>query len=140
MTIDKQTAAEAVAKHGSLAKAAAALGCAKSSVWKAMNVGAVAASPRAPVAASLGGISLASARVSVDKPAEGLKRLIYGLKRGMGYPVEEVAAAWARSTDAVRKHARDQNAILYVEVAPGDWKLCVMHPDTAAEYRRKAGQ
>jgi len=136
--MDKATAEAAVEKHGSMKAAARALGVPYSTLWDRVR-GGKAAPERAPAVAP-GGISLASARVSVDKPAEGLKRLIYGLKRGMGYPVEELAAAWARSTDAVRKHAREHNAILYVEVAPGDWKVCVMHPDTAAEYRRKAGQ
>ena len=140
----REEAIAARSKYGGIKQAARALGVSYSMMQRRLagegEGRPVTPAPATPAQAPLGGIALSSARVSVDKPAEGLKRLIYALKRGMGYPVEQIAAQWCRSTDSVRKHAREHGALLYVEVAPGDWKTCVLHPDTAAEYRRKAGE
>lgn len=76
-------------------------------------------------------------RVSDRKPSDSVKRLLYGLKRGMGYPIEALSHEWNISSETIRKHAMRFEAMKYVEISPGEWTACVMHPDTAAEYEEK---
>ena len=78
------------------------------------------------------GISLRGVRVSTQKPApsEGVKKKIYELKKGMGHPLDMLAAQWMVSEDTIRKHAKHCDAFRYVERGPGDWVACIVHPDT----------
>ncbi|MFZ4600519.1 MAG: hypothetical protein ACOYNN_17900 [Terrimicrobiaceae bacterium] len=79
----------------------------------------------------LRGISLTNVRLSDKKPSEGLKAKIYGLQKGRGFPMEELAREWCVSAGTLRSHARQYDCMKYVEVATGEWVACVLHPDTA---------
>lgn len=92
-----------------------------------------APTPRAPVA---GMISLTDKRVLDVKPADTVKRLLYGLKRGVGYPVDMLVDMWGFSRENICRHAKRESALKYVETSPGEWVHCVMHPDTAEDYRK----
>lgn len=72
-----------------------------------------------------GGISLDGVRVSNDKPQSNL----FSLKRGLAYPVIELAKQWRVSPETIRKHARRFEALKYVEVN-GEWVACVINPET----------
>lgn len=87
--------------------------------------------PSAPAAYSIG---LAGVRVAMKKPNEGMKARIFQLKRGRGFPVDALAAEWFASPDTIITHARRLDALRYVEINPGEWVQCVMHPETAAQY------
>lgn len=77
------------------------------------------------------GIALAGFRVSSRKPNDGLKAQIYGLRKGHGYPVNELAKQWCVSEDSLRAQARRFECLKYVEITPGNWTPCVLHPETA---------
>lgn len=79
-------------------------------------------------------VALGKVRVAAKKPNEGLKARIYALRRGRAYPVDGLANEWCVSPESVATWARRCNALRYVEVTPGEWKPCALHPDTAAEY------
>jgi hypothetical protein len=90
-----------------------------------------------PVVKSVPGIALHSTRVMDNRPQQDkIKRMLYQLKRGTGYPVEAIAEEWGVSEDSLRKNAKRLEALKYVEVSPGEWVLCVMHPETAEDYRK----
>jgi hypothetical protein len=80
---------------------------------------------------ALCGINLVNVRVFDRKPNDGLKAKIYGLKKGKGYQVEDLAEEWRVSSETLRNHAKRLDSLKYVEVAPGDWVQCVLHPETA---------
>lgn len=79
------------------------------------------------------GINLAGARISARKPSDTVKAKLYGLKRNQGYPLEALAESWCVSIDTLRNHARRSDCLRYVEVSPGEWVQCILHPDTAAQ-------
>lgn len=128
--LDAKRAAELFAKHGTLAGAAAEAGCTPKVVrkWLARSDGA------AP-AATPGGVALAGLEVSNAPRADVLKALIYGLGKGRAYPVAELAEQWGRSPETIRGHARRFGACKYVQLSPGNWVPCVLHPETAAHYK-----
>jgi len=80
-----------------------------------------------------GGISLSGVRVSNRKPNDSVRRLLYQLRKGMAYPVAALSETWNVGVDTIRQHAKRVNALKYVEVSPGEWVACAMHPDTAEE-------
>jgi len=138
--------AEALVKErGSIKGAARAAGMAPTTFRRLLGLEASASptpSPqpsRAPgdVSSIPGGINLKGVRMLDKKPADSVKRLIYTLKRGMGYPLDALSHKWGISEETIRSHARRFEAIKYVETAPGQWTPCVMHPDTAAECERR---
>lgn len=94
----------------------------------------IVAGTESPSASSAFSIGLAGVRVAMKKPNEGMKAKIFQLKRGRGFPVDALAAEWFASPDTIITHARRLDALRYVEVNPGEWVQCVMHPDTAAQY------
>jgi len=126
-------AASLVKKHGSVTAAASASGIPRTTFRRLLNK-PVAAGPEAQTLP--GGISLKGVRMLDKKPADSVKRLIYTLKRGMGYPLDMLSEKWGISPDTIRSHARRFEALKYVETAPGQWVPCVLHPDTAAEAER----
>lgn len=125
-----------VLKHGSLRAAAKASGLPRTTLSRWLN-GGKALHPevrrnRAP-AKAVCGIALAGMRVSVRKPADSVRGLIYGLKRGYGYPLAALSQQWNISEDTIRSHAKRLECFKYVEQSPGQWTPCVTHPDTATE-------
>lgn len=83
------------------------------------------------------GIPLRNVRVAERRPSDsGMRRQLYGLKKSTGYPVDELAAKWGVSQETLRKHAKRLDCLMYVEAGPGDWKHCILHPDTAEAYRK----
>ena len=127
-----------VEKYGSERKAAAALGMSRSALKRRMN-GEVAREPvkatteskpqeSAPGAFSLRGVTLLNYR-----PQDTIKKRLYGLRRGMGYEVAELAREWRMTPETLRKHAREHKALAYVERTPGDYRACVVHPDQMKE-------
>ena len=125
----------AVAKHGSQRKAAKALGIHRSKVHRALQMGIADPTPttKAPT-----GITLRDARISDHKPADNVKRLLYKLKMGMGFPIEHLAETWGISIENLRKQAKRFDCLKYVETEPGNWVLCALNPDTAEEFRKEA--
>lgn len=77
-----------------------------------------------------GGFSLRGIRLLSKKPADCMKARLYNLRKGMGYKVESLAKEWGISADTIRKHAKDHNALVYVEATPGEYVACVVHPET----------
>jgi hypothetical protein len=82
-------------------------------------------------------IALSTCRVSEVKPREGLKAKFFRLKRNTGYPIQELADEWGCTADTLRRDAKRLDAILYVEISPGEWAQCVVHPDTATERKAR---
>ena len=80
-----------------------------------------------------GGIALGSLNVYTQRPQNRVKGLIHKLKKGRGYPACELSTAWGISEDTIRNHAKRLHCWRYVEVTPGDYVGCVLHPDTAAK-------
>ena len=138
----------AIAKHGSIRGAARVLGVDNSSLrnfiagkQKTLAIPATpnpatlsAPAPRAD--AKFPGISLRDMRVSDSKPTDTIKRRLYALKRGIGYPIDHLSEAWGISIDTIRSYAKRNDALKYVETAPGEWVQVTMHPDTAAEITK----
>ena len=83
------------------------------------------------------GIPLRNVRVAERRPSDcGMRRQLYSLKKATGFPVEELAEKWGVSQETLRKHAKRLDCLLFVEAEPGDWKHCILHPDTAEAYRK----
>ncbi len=84
------------------------------------------AAPVTPAATfSLKGVHLLS-----RKPQDVMKARLYGLQRGVGYKIEDLARAWGVSLDTLKTHAKNYKALAYVEATPGEYVPCVVHPDT----------
>ena len=82
-------------------------------------------------------IALHNTRVLDSKPAsDNVKKQLYGLRKGMGYPVAALADQWGISEETLRRHAKKLGCLKYVETGPGDWTHCILHPDTAEDYRK----
>lgn len=79
-------------------------------------------------------IALKDRRVRRDKPAPSPKKLLFSLKRGVGYPVSKLADVWGVSEETVAKRARQYDCLRYVEVEH-EFIRCVVHPDTAESTR-----
>ena len=77
------------------------------------------------------GVSLKNANVFQHRPQDRAKGLIYGLKKGRGFPIGELSEEWGMSEDTIKKHAKRFGAYLFVEVDPGNYVACIVHPDTA---------
>ncbi len=80
-----------------------------------------------------GGFSLRGVLLLSKKPADCMKARLYGLRRGMGYKIEDLSKQWGVSTDTLRKHAKDHHALVYVEATPGEFVACIVHPETPKE-------
>jgi hypothetical protein len=50
--------------------------------------------------------------------------------------LETLSKEWNVSADSIRKQARRYDALKYVEIKPGEWVACVLHPDTAVEHEK----
>lgn len=126
-----------VEKHGSVRAAARANGVPETSFrekYKGVRSSGKACK-KAETRTDIGGIRLnETVRIRLIKPSEGVKRRLFGLKTGVGYPVDDLAEGWGCSPATLRAHARRHDALRYVEVGPGDWVHCVMHPETAAQH------
>lgn len=81
------------------------------------------------------GILLRDARVVDTRPNEGIKHLLFGLRKGMGFPVQELAEQWGVSEETLKRHANKYGALKYVETDVAVWTHCVLHPDTALDYK-----
>jgi len=92
--------------------------------------------PRQDSPISVKGISLLNIRVSHKKPNEGLKAQIYALRKGQGYPIADLAQEWCISADTIKANATRLDCHRYVEVSPGEWVSCVLHPETAATIKK----
>lgn len=143
-----------VKKHGSQKKAAKAAGVAKSTfnewVKKAQrgaggpdageNVrtesfkGLAVAAEHTPSSAS-GGFSLRGVNLLEERPQGTIKKRLFSLRRGMGYRVDELSKEWHMSVETLRKHAKEYDALRYVEITPGEYVACIVHPDTVKENR-----
>jgi len=80
-----------------------------------------------------GGISLRGVNVSSNRPTDTVRPKLYQLPKGHGFPIDELSRNWGVSVDTLKKHARPLNCVQYVEVDPGQWVQCVIHPETAKE-------
>jgi hypothetical protein len=75
-------------------------------------------------------IPLSGVHLLSRKPMDAMKGRLYGLDRGMGYPVDDLARAWGVSAETLRNHAKNHNALAYVEATPGEYVPVVVHPET----------
>lgn len=82
-----------------------------------------------------GGIALNKENVFKERPQDQSKRRFYSLEEGKGYPIDELAKDWGVGIDTIKKHARRWDALRYVEVTPGDYVPCVLHPNTAKRFK-----
>jgi hypothetical protein len=79
---------------------------------------------------ALKGIPLSGVNVSNTKPNDGLKSKIFSLRKGSGFPVSTLSEKWHVSEETIKKHAKKEDALKYVEVSPGEWVQCVINPQT----------
>ena len=91
--------------------------------------------PESDTTNSANGIVLGKTNVYVQQPQDRAKGLIYGLTKGRGFPVHEFAERWHMSEETLSKHAKRHDAMRYVELSPGHYVRCVLHPETAAKYK-----
>jgi len=125
-----------IKKHGSIRAASAALGIPESTLRQRLAKKEPAELPGAKERTSYaGGISLKEhIKVRSSRPSEGVKKKLFSLRRGVGVPVNELADTWGVSPGTLQAHARRHDCLRYVEIGPGDWVQCVLHPETAAEH------
>ena len=127
-----------VKKHGSIKAAARANGMASSTFhdrYKRKQRCSLEPIRAESTVRDIGGIRLSdSVRIRSTKPSEGVKKKLFALKRGVGYPINDLSEAWGCTPETLRAHARRHDALRYVEVGPGDWVHCVMHPETATQH------
>lgn len=76
------------------------------------------------------GIPLKNVPIFSHKPQDKMKGLIYKLPQNKGFPINELSSLWGMSTDTIKKHAKRLKAYSYVEVDPGNYVACVIHPKT----------
>ena len=141
----KKEAEKAIKENGSIRAAAKSLNIPESTFGdRIKKMGIVKPKPKRETCSRIdsvkqqtisGGFTLGNSRVSDRRPNDSLKGKIYKLKRGMAYPVDELARQWAANPDTIRRHAKDVGAFLYVETNPEEWTACVLHPETAEEHR-----
>jgi hypothetical protein len=128
----------ALAKYGSQRAVADVLKVSRKTIRAAIRDGYSATKTRkagpAPSAPKAGGIPIHGKSVATARPADRYKRLFHCLARGMAYPTSTLAEEWHTAEDTVRQHARRHGALRYVELAPGEWEPCALHPETAKEY------
>jgi len=74
----------------------------------------------------------AQTRLSDRRPNEGIKAKIYELQKGRAFPIDELSHLWAVGRETLAQHAKRLDCVKYVEVSPGSWVQCILHPDTAA--------
>lgn len=84
-------------------------------------------------APATGGFSLRGVSLLVERPQGTIKKRLYSLRRGMGYRVDELSKEWHVTAETLRKHAKDYDALRYVELTPGEYVACIVHPDTVKE-------
>ena len=75
-------------------------------------------------------IPLAGVHLLSKKPVDLMKGRLYGLERGMGYPVPDLARAWGVSEETLKTHAKNHRALAYVEATPGEYVPVIVHPET----------
>jgi len=75
-------------------------------------------------------IPLSGVHLLSKKPVDLMKGRLYGLERGMGYPVADLARAWGVSEETLKYHAKNHKALAYVEATPGEYVPIVVHPET----------
>jgi hypothetical protein len=137
------TELQAVVKEcGSVRAAADKLGVPRSTLQDRLYKGCATQGPaavRKMVASSVPSVrevspglslSLDGVRVADSKPADSVKRKIYMLRKGRGFPLDALADEWNVSSSTLRSHARRLGAFKYVQTTPGNWVPCVIHPDT----------
>jgi len=136
-SMTRDEAQKAVEKHGSQRKAAAALGVCAKRLSKMLSGAAIASNKPATatvseVTAASGGISLAGRQVLAERPTDLWKARFFALRRGLGYPIEALAAEWGKSVDSVKERAKRFGALRYVESPqrPGEYIVCAVHPET----------
>jgi len=132
----KAEAQAAIAKYGSQTKAAAGLGVSRSMLRRRLAGGGDNASEPAATEQTretTGGIVLGSLNIYTQRPQNRVKGLIHKLKRGRGYPARELSIAWGIGEETIQNHAKRMHCWRYVEVTPGEYVGCVLHPDTAAK-------
>jgi hypothetical protein len=86
--------------------------------------------PPAAPPAKVKAIPLASIHLLSKKPLDMMKGRLYGLERGMGYPVQDLARAWGVSEETLKNHAKNHHALAYCEPSPGEYVPIIVHPDT----------
>jgi hypothetical protein len=84
------------------------------------------------------GIELRGKQLSVSRPQDEAKRRLYLLPPDRGFPIIELATTWNVSVDTLRKYCHRHDCLRYVEVNPGEWVQCVLHPETAAQSAQSA--
>lgn len=78
------------------------------------------------------GFCISGKKLLAKKPTDVWRGRFHALRKGMGYPVDVVAAEWGTSPDTVREKAKDNGSLRYVESPdkPGQYMACVVHPAT----------
>jgi hypothetical protein len=127
--MDTATARELIGRHGSIRKAAAATGISRPTFDRALRkqVDAPAATEKAPEVKT---ISLRGVAVLSRRPTDTLKARLFGLRKGVGYRVEDLAAEWHIGPETLRKRCKEHRALGYVEASPGEYVAVVVHPET----------
>jgi len=126
---------------GNMSAAARILGCAKSTVQKAVgrhpdskaerraHVVQEPSGPDIKVAAATGGFNLKGKTLMAKKPTDVWGPRFNALRTETGYPPDVLAKQWGASLETVRKKARDAGAVRYTE-QDGQYIEVIVHPKT----------
>lgn len=101
---------------------------------RAAREGSPPATSGATPSCVVGGIALENRAIFTQRPQDRAKGLIYSVARGRGFPVKELSAQWGMSEETIIAHAKRFDCFRYVEVEPGRYVPCVLHPDTAQQH------
>jgi len=76
----------------------------------------------------LKGLEIGGLRMARKKPADSIKSRLYTLEQGKGYPIDEAAREWGVSVETLRKHAKEVDAVMFVELTPENWIQMLIYP------------
>ncbi len=74
-------------------------------------------------------------RVMDKKPNASIKPQFRKLTKGNAYTLPELSEKWGVSESLIKSNAKVLKCFKAVEVAPDEWEYCVLHPETAEEYK-----
>jgi len=136
--ITKQEADALMVKHGgNKTRVAGELGIQRATLRNILNGAGnagvmsgvpVSVTPDKAHVTSLKGLEIGGLRMARKKPADSIKSRLYTLEQGKGYPIDEAAREWGVGVETLRKHAREVDAVMYVELTPENWIQMLVYP------------
>lgn len=76
-----------------------------------------------------GGMDLSKVQTRDKKPADSVRRKLYTLPQGQGFPLDSVAEEWGVSPETLRRHAKRVGAWQWADPTGNEnWIEIVMYP------------